>query len=305
MQLSKIWNSHWYKKVGPEFLAIQRILFFGFLAFYTFVFEGAHLWAWSLYPEEFWRPVGLFVFFDSPPFSSEFLYAIEKYWPWLLTISAFGFCTRLFTTLSFLVQFIFLGCSLSYGEGSYDHLIGCIFLFIFAVSRCGDSLSIDSFVFNKKKYFKSAAYYWPVRLQQWLFCSYFIGAALSKLRASGMDWIFTDTLANLILFSHYGDAMSPWATELGISLFVVSIPWLVKSLAAGTIFLELFTPLGILLAKPYRYLFMSAHLFMTVSFYFVATEGFMNLIGVYFCWFAVLFYNGYLKISAKWGAKTI
>ncbi|MCH2534400.1 MAG: hypothetical protein MK008_08170 [Bdellovibrionales bacterium] len=299
MHLSKLWNNHWYQKVSPEFLDIQRILFFGFLAFYTFVYEGQHLWAWSLYPEEFWRPVGLFVIFDSPPFNGSFLYAIESYWPWILTAAAVGICTRLFTVLAFLIQFIFLGCSLCYGEGSYDHIIGSCFLFIFAVSKCGHSLSLDAIFFNKKERPKSESYFWPIRLQQWVFCSYFVGAALSKLDASGLHWIFSDTLKNYIEFSHYGDAMSPWATSLGISLWVASIPWLVKSLAAATIALELFTPLGILLPRIYRYLFMFAHLLMIIGFYFVATEGFMNLVGLYFCWFADLFYILYIKFKNK------
>lgn len=305
MQLNEVWNNHWYKSVGPEFLDIQRILFFGFLAFYTFVFEGQHLWAWSLYPEDFWQPVGLFVIFDKPPFSSEFLYSIETFWPWLLTAAAVGICTRLFTVLAFIVQFIFLGCSLSYGEGSYDQLIGSCFLFIFAVSSCGNSLSIDAWLFQKNKKPASESYYWPVRLQQWVFCSYFVGAALSKLNASGLGWIFSDTLKHYIEFSHFGDAMSPWATSLGLSLWVASISWLPKVLAGATIVLELFTPLGVILPRIYRHLFMLAHLLMVIGFYFIATEGFMNLVGLYFCWYADVFYNFYLNIRAKWNIKSL
>ena len=167
------------------------------------------------------------------------------------------------------------------------------------MSKCGHSLSLDAIFFNKKERPKSESYFWPIRLQQWVFCSYFVGAALSKLDASGLHWIFSDTLKNYIEFSHYGDAMSPWATSLGISLWVASIPWLVKSLAAATIALELFTPLGILLPRIYRYLFMFAHLLMIIGFYFVATEGFMNLVGLYFCWFADLFYILYIKFKNK------
>lgn len=306
MALSKIWNNHWFVKKAPEFLALQRILFFGFLALYVFIFEGQHLWAWSLYPEEFWRPVSLFIFFDKPPFSSAFIYSLEVCWPWVLTLAALGICTRLFTILSFLIQFIFLGCSLSYGEGSYDHLVGSTFLFIFAVSSCGDRLSIDSLLFNKGKIkLDSDKYFWPIRLQQWIFCAYFMGAAVSKLNAAGFDWIFSNTLSNHIVFSHYRDSMSPWVTALGISLWVASIPWLTKSLAAGTVILELFSPLGIFLPKLYKRLFMSAHLFMSISFFFVATEGFMNIIGLYFCWFADLIYDLFLKTRAKWNIKSM
>ena len=131
------------------------------------------------------------------------IYALEKYWPWVLKLAAVGFCTRLFTSLAFLAQFIFLGCSLSYGEGSYDHLIGSTFLFIFAISRCGDALSLDALLFKKNISISKDSYFWPIRLQQWTFCAFFMGAAVSKLGTAGLDWIFSDTLANHIIFLTY------------------------------------------------------------------------------------------------------
>ena len=96
-------------------------------------------------------------------------------------------------------------------------------------------------------------------------------------------------------------AISYWVAELGLGLWLASISWLSKSLAAGAIFLELFSPLAIFLNKIYKKIFILAHLFMSISFYFVLTEGFFNIVVLYFCWFADMFYNLFSHYFRKRG----
>lgn len=298
-RIKHYWNKHFFNCKSAEFLALQRILFFGFLSYYTLFFESLEFSSWRSLPDALWLPVSVFSILDSPPFSFEFLKTLEVLWPWILVLSAVGFFTRIFTSLSFLIHFIFVGCSLSYGEGSFDQLLTSVYLLIFAISPSGNAISIDKLIFNKNVNKASVDYYWPVRLQQWMFCAFFMGAAVSKLSASGLTWIFSDTLSNYMIFAHYRMSISYWMAEIGLGLWLASISWLSKSLAASTIFLELFSPLAIFLNRVYKKIFILAHLFMSISFYFVLTEGFFNIVVFYFCWFADLFYKLFTQYFRK------
>lgn len=298
-RIASRWNNHFYKNIPAEYLAIQRIIFFGFLSFYTFFFEVQQYSYWRLLPDSLWFPVGVFTIFKTPPLSYELLMILEVMWPWALLLSAIGLFTRVFTLLSFLMHFTFVGCSLSYGEGSFDQLLTSIFLLIFALSRSGDQLSLDYMIGPKLVKKDYTNYFWPIRLQQWVFCAFFMGAAVSKLSLSGLSWIFSDTLSNYMLYAYYRRVLSPWVLDLSIGLWLSTIPWLSKLLAAGVIFLELFSSLSIFLKNNFKYIFMLSHLFMSISFFFVVTEGFFNIIAFYICWFADFFYKTYVSFCCK------
>ena len=49
----------------------------------------------------------------------------------------------------------------------------------------------------------SSEYRWPVTLMQALMATVFMAAGIAKLRQSGLAWIFSDQLQNLLLDGYY------------------------------------------------------------------------------------------------------
>jgi predicted DCC family thiol-disulfide oxidoreductase YuxK len=178
-----------------------------------------------------------------------------------------GFMTRV-TLAGFALGNLFLfAFKYSFRELHHPEAIMAIALCILALSPAGGALSVDDLrrraasAFARRQFRpfhlgdeSSVFARWPLLVIQWLFALVYLSAALSKLMASGLEWMNGDTLQYYVL----RDAMR-W--EMGIGLWIarhhgvmVVLSW-VTMLFEATFFLVpivprlawVYVPLGVFL----------------------------------------------------------
>jgi hypothetical protein len=93
------------------------------------------------------------------------------------------------------------------------------------------------------------AYGWPVRTAMVVVALAYFFVGFQKLRFSGIDWITSDNL-RWVLYASSDSQSEPNQ----LALFIADRAWLAHLLAAGTVFLELFFPLALLVPR-LRWLF--------------------------------------------------
>jgi hypothetical protein len=93
------------------------------------------------------------------------------------------------------------------------------------------------------------AYGWPVRTAMVVVALAYFFVGFQKLRFSGIEWITSDNL-RWVLYASSDSQSEPNQ----LALFVADRAWLTHLLAAGTVFLELFFPLALVVPR-LRWLF--------------------------------------------------
>jgi hypothetical protein len=242
--ISAGWNAFWFAPAPARGLALARIAFFGLLAllYAPYDFRG-----WADVAPVFWSPVWAFAELGLRPASAPVLAVLQALWKLALVGACLGVATRASLWLSFGLGFYLLGLPHNFGKiHHYDAILVFTFL-IMACARCGDALTLDRWARRALTgrppavAAPSGEYTWPVRLVWLLLALVFLGAGVSKLRTSGLAWIWSDTLA-IFLVQHqyrYGNAVP--LTSLGLAL--AQHAWLCRLLAAGTVACELGYPL--------------------------------------------------------------
>jgi HTTM domain len=241
--LHKRWMHFWFEPVEPLNLGLCRVLFFGALFLLYWDYDPAR-WADKL--DSLWMPVWLFEILKLPVLSSGSLALFHSVWITSLATSCVGLFTRASTICSFILGVYLLGLPLNFGKVSHGEALVVFVLGIMALSRCGDSSSVDRFVRKARQGSEpsvqrprvSGEYTWPVRVVWVLFALIFFGAGVAKLRQSGLEWIFSDNMAILLMRAQMqGQAVLPFAS------YVREYPWLGQLVAAGTIVVEVGYPL--------------------------------------------------------------
>ena len=91
---------------------------------------------------------------------------------------------------------------------------------------------------------RGEAYGWPVRTAMVVVALAYFFVGFQKLRFSGLEWITSDNL-RWVLYASSDSQSEP--NEL--ALFVADRVWLAHLFAAGTVFLELFFPLALIVPR--------------------------------------------------------
>jgi hypothetical protein len=92
-----------------------------------------------------------------------------------------------------------------------------------------------------------------------LFALMFFGAGVAKLRQSGLEWIFSDNMAILLMRAQMqGNAVLPFASYLR------EYPWLGQLVAAGTILVEAGYPLALFSSRA-RWILVPGAFFMQIG----------------------------------------
>lgn len=258
--LHEWWIHFWFEPASPVNLGFCRILFFGtfFLFYLQYDFS-----AWGEVANVFWEPIWLFSQFHLPILSTNLLVNIQVLWKLTLLSSCVGLFTRLSTITSFIIGGYLLGLPHNFGKTHHFDAMLVFILGIMALSRCGDSWSIDRLMWmvrhgddtSPKPSMMSGEYTWPVRMF-WLVMSLVLfGAGLSKIRHSGIMWVASENMASLLIKSHYHTATAEPLTSWG--LYLAQYVWLTRLIAASTIVFEtlyplaLFSPKARLIVVPY------------------------------------------------------
>ena len=232
------WAKLWFQPWGPENLGLTRVLVSG-------LFLWSHLsWdfsQWLRVSDAFWMPVPLLhaLGIDTP--SPPFVHALQRVFFVALALGFIGLFTRTAFAVTFLSGLYLFGMRQSFGfvEPAEGHFL--IMFGIFAMSRCGDTLSIDSLVRRRRagtdhvqNETARGSYAWPVRLMQLVFVSVFFAGGIAKLRLGGVDWFLSDNLALTVRVIDLGP-LSHWLAGNVL---------LGQVLAVAALALELLSPLA-------------------------------------------------------------
>ncbi len=200
------WSRFWFKPALGFNLGVSRFVFFALISwFYYDRYSGDALAMWALVPDQFWEPVS---YFRALPFlpthSYEALSAIALAWHLALFLSCVGLFTRYSTKVAAVLGLIYLGYPHNFGKIHHsDHMVTVV-LCILAWSRCGDYFSLDQHIKALRGKgslapIASAEYRWPLRFIQTILMLSYFEAGYSKLTNSGLEWVFSDNIVNLLM----------------------------------------------------------------------------------------------------------
>jgi hypothetical protein len=262
--LRKRWMRYWFEPVEPINLGLCRVLCFG--AFFL-LYLDYDVTSWSEVSDSRWMPVWIFQVLHLPVLSSALLVVLQSVWKISLALSSIGLFTRISTVSAFILGMYLLGLYNSFGKVNHSEAIVVFVFGVMALSRCGDSCSIDRLIWKARQRNDtsgqrpqvSGEYTWPVRAVWVMFALFFFGAGVSKLRQSGLEWIFSDNMAILLLRAQFeGKSAVPWG------FFLAQHQWLTQLIAAATIAIEVGYPLA-LFSRRARWILVSGAFSMQIG----------------------------------------
>lgn len=234
------WMAFWFEPSGPGQLGWCRLLFFGI---FTMVYLHQDVSAWGEVGQIFWMPIPLFHDLKLPVFSVPVLAALQAIWRVALACSAIGLWTRLSTWVAAVLGVYFIGLPHNFGKIHHLDALVLLSMWILACSRCGDAWSLDRLIQRvrsgaTRRQPVSGEYTWPIRLIWVMLSLVFFGAGISKLRHSGPAWMFSDSMAMIMVQSN--TPLSRWFAQFG---------WLCQAIAVGTVLVETSAPLALFSRK--------------------------------------------------------
>lgn len=265
----------------------QALGLYRFILFlYVFLISG-RMWvnlSYSKLGSIFWAPVGIFKVFETSPLSFQELSYIYYAWRVFLVLSMLGIKTRFSTIMTFILTYIIIAYVHCFEASLYLPVPLILLTFVFAISKCGDGFSLDSYFKNKNKlHVESFDYYWPIYLNKIIFVGVFLSAGISKLVIVGPEWVFSDSFQLTLLagnFTHFDTAFK-FIVDLKLNR-ILAENLLLSQISAGVVLLaELISPLA---------------LFSKRSSYFVVLVLFGMQIGAIF----LLFINPAYSLATFW-----
>jgi hypothetical protein len=155
-----------------------------------------------------------------------------------------------------------------------------------ALSRASDAVSVDAFVSTvrtrrPRQLADDGEYTWPIRFVWVAMGLIFCAAGISKLRHSGLEWIFSDNLALLLLRQQYhisdGEPLTRWG------VVVARHAWLAQGLAAVSVSIETLFPLAVI-SRRARYVLVPAGLGMLIGIRMLMGPTFEQFMMCYVFW---------------------
>jgi predicted DCC family thiol-disulfide oxidoreductase YuxK len=241
------WDRYFFSSAGPVDLCVGRLVFFS-LAFLYYVSQDFS--EWGTVGAEFWMPTAFFSALHLRALSPEAITAVQSVWKISLALAAVGLWTRSAMLLSFAGSFYLLGLPHNFGQTQHFDTLVVIVCGVLATSRAGDAWSLDALrraarLGNpaRDSDLPSADYRWPVRAIWVTTALVFFAAGVSKLRHSGLTWIFSDHLAILLVRHQYyvsdGEPLTAWGP------IIASYAWAARALAAVAVLTEVLYPLAL------------------------------------------------------------
>src|SRR6185295_11901799 len=240
------WNRFWFEPGPAAALGICRVLFFGSLLLWQLPHDFS---PWGAYSTVFWMPIWLFSTLGVPAFPADVISGIQAVWKTALFLSAIGLFTGPAMTVAFVLGVYLMGLPHNFGQTQHFDTLVVFASGAFALSRAADACSLDAWMASVRQRGPVPRppddweYTWPIRFVWVAMALIFCAAGISKLRHSGLDWIFSDNLALLLQRQQYHISDGePW-TRWG--LWVARHPWLAQSMAAASVCVETLFPLAL------------------------------------------------------------
>ncbi len=239
------WNAFWFAPGPASTLGTCRLLFFGAL----FLWQLPHDFsAWGAYSSAWWMPIPLFDVLRVPAFSPATIEWIQAVWKVALLLSAIGWFARPAMAVAFVLGTYLMGLPHNFGQTQHFDTLVVFASGALALSRAGDACSVDAIrdaagTRGGERPPDDGEYTWPIRLVWVMMALIFFAAGVSKLRHSGLEWIFSDNLSYLLLRQQYhlsdGEPLTRWG------IWVANHAWASRGLAAMSVGVETMFPLAL------------------------------------------------------------
>jgi predicted DCC family thiol-disulfide oxidoreductase YuxK len=258
-----MWDAFWFTPGPATTLGACRVLFFGSL----FVWQWRHDFSqWGAYSSVFWMPVSMFTL-GIPAFSPEMIAWIQLTWKAALLLSAIGLFTRPAMTVAFVLGTYLMGLPHNFGQTQHFDTLVVFASGALALSRAADACSVDALIAAAARRSPELPrddpeYTWPIRFVWVAMSLIFCAAGIAKLRHSGLEWIFSDNLAMLLLRQQYhlsdGEPLTRWG------IIVAHHTWMAQAMALTSVSVETLFPL-VLFSRRARYVLVPAGLSFLVG----------------------------------------
>jgi len=278
--LHRAWNRFWFAPGTAGALGMCRLLFFGMLSIWMLPHDFS---PWGGYSSVFWMPIWLFDVAHLRPLSVDGLMLAQTLWKTALVLSAVGLFTRPAMVVAAVLGPYLMGLPHNFGQTQHFDTLVVLVLVALALSRAGDAWSLDVLLNPGQPRVpdESGEYTWPIRFVWVAMSLIFFAAGVSKLRHSGLDWIFSDSFALLLLRQQYhisdGEPLTTW----GIA--VARHPWLTHAMAASAVCVETLFPL-VLVSRRARALLVPAGLLFLVGIRLLMGPTFEQFMMCYVFW---------------------
>jgi hypothetical protein len=273
--ISRAWNRFWFSPQSATDLAVCRILFFGGLLHQRWRHDSAQ---WTELRDAFWFPIRVFQKLNLPLLDAPILGVLDTIWLVALAACCVGVLTRVSTAVAFVVGAYLIAIPHNFGKIHHSDAVIVILLGALVLSRCGDKWSVDAWIRNRGRSVEpqpSGEYRWPIRVAWLMWVLIYCAAGISKIRNSGLDWVFSDSFRNLLLAHHYTHQ-----PLVSLGMLLAEYSWLCTALAGWTILIETLAPVALFSATARAIIIPTIGL-MQVSIWF--------LLGVRFDSYALVF----------------
>ncbi len=275
------WDAWWFAPRSPVDLGVGRCVFFGILAV---LYAPYDFRPWAGVDAVFWHPTWSFSVLHLPVLDAGTLGALQLAWKIALVGACLGLATRASIVIALVLGFYLLGLPHCFGKiHHYDAFL--IFVFaILAVARAGDAFALGRVLARRRgapAVVPSGEYTWPIRAIWIVLALVFFTAGVSKLRTSGLAWIFSDSMAIFLVQHQYRVGNAVPLTALGLEL--ARHAWLCRGLAAAAIVCEAGYPLA-LVDRRARALLVPGALLMQVGIRVLLGPSFLHMMACNVFW---------------------
>ena len=277
------WRRFWF---APDSAANLGFCRFAFFALVLTMFVTRDFSALGALSPVFWKPIQLFALLGLAQPSVGVLEVIQTIWRIALVASCLGALTRVSTAVAFVLGTYLLGLLFCFGGLGHAKSILVFAMGTLALSRCGDSLSVDRWIRARRGEPAPAPHFeyrWPIRLIWVAITFVFFGAGISKLRHAGLAWVTSNTLAYYLMQANYplGRPAAPPMNDWGLWLARNTLAS--RGLAAGSMLVELAFPV-VLFSRRLRGILVAAAFLMQAGIAVVMGPDFSNFLVTYVFW---------------------
>lgn len=235
-------RQQWFAPADPRGLASLRIAFFALCSWYYLPHDFT---IWGELPASFRRELYLFELLRLNIAGPRTLTVLETIWKASLLTSAAGLATRISLVVAFLLSLYMLGIPNHFGKIGHGDGVLVIAMGVLMLSHCDRRWTLDALIrarlgARRPDPLPSGEYRWPIALLRLLSAIVFLAAGITKLKTSGLEWVFSENLRNVLLQHHVHSR-----PKVDWGLWIADRPWRYQSLAAFTLSVELLFPLSL------------------------------------------------------------
>jgi hypothetical protein len=237
MSVLSRWDEFWFEPSAAIGLATCRVLFFGAFLLYFLRIDFTEL---GSVPPHSWRAVWPFAPLGLTLPSASTLNVLQWLWRASLLAACLGAAWRFASVTAFVLGLYLIGLPENVARINHSDAIVVFGLAIMALSRAADALSVDALRGRTGENVSgvSGEYTWPIRAMWVVMVTIYFAAGVTKLATSGLAWITTDNLSNLLML---GAVTGSPLTSLGQAIGRYRV--LSSGLAALALTIELSMPL--------------------------------------------------------------